>query len=144
MATTRQSAAAKKAAAAPIEPALDAAAFDAYDEESEAALLKSIGDELKPKFMIIEQSLAARFPDGLIVKVTLDVPFSTFQEMSADDKSPTEQIALLLDVLGQDKDREALERQGTTAVMAFAERYFRAWAKVVGVEQGESDGSSTN
>ena len=144
MATTRQSAAAKKAAVAPVEPALDEAAFDAYDEENEAALLKSIGDELKPKFMIIEQSLAARFPDGLIVKVTLDVPFSTFQEMSADDKSPTEQIALLLDVLGQDKDREALERQGTTAVMAFADRYFRAWAKVVGVEQGESDGSSTN
>lgn len=144
MATTRQSAAAKKAAVAPVESALDEAAFDAYDEENEAALLKSIGDELKPKFMIIEQSLAARFPDGLIVKVTLDVPFSTFQEMSADDKSPTEQIALLLDVLGQDKDREELQKRGTTAVMAFADRYFRAWAKVVGVEQGESDGSSTN
>lgn len=144
MATTRQSAAAKKAAVAPIEPALDDAAFDSYDEADEDTLLEAIGAVLKPKFMIIEQSLAARFPDGLIVKVTLDVPFSTFQEMSADDKSPTEQIALLLDVLGQDKDREALEKQGTTAVMAFAERYFRAWAKVVGVEQGESDGSSTN
>ena len=144
MATTRQSAAAKKAAVAPVESALDEAAFDAYDEENEADLLAQIAEDLKPKFMIIEQSLAARFPDGFIVKVSLDVPFSTFQEMSEGDKAPADQIVTLLDVLGQGSDRAELQKRGTAAVMAFADRYFRAWAKVVGVTQGESDGSSTN
>ncbi|PPG29644.1 hypothetical protein [Pseudoclavibacter sp. RFBB5] len=146
MTTTRKTATRRPAAKAAPEPVAEIELtdldFDNWTEEAEEEAVERLRSELKPKFLLVEKSLAAKFPSGFILKTSLDVPYSKLTEIMEAGEGSDDQMMAVLEFLGQKDEVPILQEQGVIAVMAFAGRYFELWQKVAGTSLGESDGSS--
>lgn len=110
-------------------------------ESAEDDAIKALSVVLAPRFVIVEKSLAVKFPTGKIIKISLDVPFEKFEEIVASDGDDADQFNQILDFLGDSRAQTILRAEGTVAVMATAQKYFTVWQKVVGASLGESNGS---
>jgi len=120
--------------------ALAAINFDTTPEAEEAAI-QALADELSPRYVIVEKSLAVKFPTGHIIKISLDVPFEEFEKIVERDGDDSQQFKEILAFLGKDRELEIIKGQGSIAVMSLAQKYFTTWNKVVGASLGESSGS---
>lgn len=116
--------------------------FDNWSEEDEQAALVRLQEELKPKFLIVEKSVAAKFPSGFIIKTSVDIQYDKLTEITAAGEQADDQIMAVLEFLGQGDEVAELQRQGIVSVMAFAQKYFEVWQKVAGAPMGESRGST--
>lgn len=115
--------------------------FDSWSAEQEEAAIEQLREDLKPKFILVEKSLAAKFPSGFILKTSLDVPYEKLNDIVKSGDTG-DQMEAVLGFLGQAEEIPVLKRQGIIAVIAFAERYFEMWQKVAGTSLGESNGST--
>jgi len=122
----------------------DLAILDFDQPQDEDAALQAAAKQLRPKFMIVERSLAAQFPDETRVKVSFDVPYDKFQDVMAgiDGGDSVAQMDALLTLMGQ-RQAAVIRAKGFVAAMTFTSKFFECWQKLVGVtDMGESKSSS--
>jgi len=112
-----------------------------YDED---IAIEQAKQQLRPRFMIIERSLAAQFPDLSRVKVSFEIPYEKFITAmdGLDDGDSIGQMDALLTLMGP-RQADQIRSKGFVAAMAFTVKFFECWQKLVGVaDMGESKSSS--
>jgi hypothetical protein len=115
-------------------------------EQDEDAELRRIADQVKPRFLLVERSLAALFPDGQRIKAALDIPYETVMEAigAGDSQSQTEQLEAVFKLIHNDAALRVLKSQPFVAFQTFAVKFFDLWGKLAGYATGESKGSATS
>jgi hypothetical protein len=113
------------------------------DEDTE---IRRIASEVKPKFLLVERSLAALFPDGQRVKVSLDIAYETVMAAirDADGSSQAEQLEAVFQLIRDDRTLRVLRSQSFIASQAFAAKFFDLWGRLAGVAMGESRSSANS
>ncbi|MDR1214455.1 MAG: hypothetical protein LBK54_10300 [Propionibacteriaceae bacterium] len=115
-------------------------------EQDEDAELHRIADQVKPRFLLVERSLAALFPDGQRVKAALDIPYETVMEAieASDSQSQTEQLEAVFKLIHDDTALRVLKSQSFVAFQMFAAKFFDLWGKLAGYAMGESRSSANS
>jgi len=100
------------------------------------AAVADLTESFRPRYMIVERSLAALFPDGQRIIVPLDLPpdkLKTVMEGGLDEFEAMERIIGLFDQHTQD----VLHQQGLVPLSQFIAKYFDVIGKISGVNQGK-------
>lgn len=114
--------------------------FDSWTPEKEAAELERLASETQIKYILVEQSFVARFPDGETFKLPLALGLSVVEELEQFDGDDIAQLRhVLASFFPAEVDR--LLKQDLLPVADFAQKYFQVFSKIAGARLGESGGS---
>lgn len=116
--------------------------FDAWSDEAEEAAIAAFAETVEVRHIIVEGRVILRLPDQSTLSIPIDVSYEQLEQILEAESSPAAQLQLLLELLGQDGDSQALRKQGLFVVTGVAKRYFDIWQKVRQVTLGESARSS--
>lgn len=97
--------------------------FDGWTQEKEDAALRRLIDV---KCIIVEKSFVARFADGTILKIPLNLSMEMIDELEQKFTTPIEQFRHLLSTFMGEGVAEDLSRQNLVPVGVLVEKYFRA------------------
>ncbi len=104
--------------------------FDDWDEAAEELAIQAVAAAADVKCIIVERTLAGRFPDGTIVRAPLDISVADLDAITAEADNPVDQVKVLFERIGDAESAAILESQGLTSAVIFASKFFETFEKV--------------
>lgn len=117
--------------------------FDQSPEEQEAEIAK-IADNQSVKYLVVEGSFVAKFPDGKILKVPVKLSVEQLDGIDDASKGQIEQAKALIGMFGTERDQKYLAGQSVFSTVDFIEKYMKVFARVQGLAMGEPSDSSAS
>lgn len=124
---------------------LDSIDFDQEltEEEEQEAIIKA-ARILAPKYIVVENQLAVKFPDGEKLLIELDIPYYKLEEIMSSRDSATgeeldapKQFEMILNYLGLGEQMEKIKSKGSLAITSLAEKYFQTYTRIQRASMGK-------
>lgn len=116
---------------------IDESLFDSWTDEQDQQALEAAAEAFDVKVITVENSIAGRFPDGFIAKLSLGFDVTTIRGLAERFEDPVDQLIELFSSVSTKAESEKLVKQPFPSLLKFTSAYFDRLERLAGISLGK-------